>query len=514
MVSIYLSILYTTQMRQKHCSSGIAVFYVVNSGAMCTCAKGSTQRLIVNSHCNDKIASMKRSNIKRHFDTHKKKKACQELLFRVEASQQQICVWTQQGDGNSASFAAALGIVRNGKPFTDGEFAKSFMLDVIIKRIKDILLSARTVQDRTIMMSNQIEATQLKDIIAVHFFSLTLDESTDVSNLCQFSGIARYVVGDTLREESLAVLPLKGTTRGEDLFQSSNKFTKEKNLTMDKLVSVCTDGAPCMVGKNRGFIALLREHEKRRILSFHCILHHEALFAQMCGEQLGEVMSLVVRVVNFIVARALNDRQFKALLDEVGNSYPGLLLHSNVRWLSRGKVLSRFADCLSEIQTFLERLRFTSNLLQSFKAHFGEFSERTLLFKFITHPHEYVSLSEILSFRPVASDLWVNRFKSMNEDLERLEQLVSQHKWQEMKKLQPADQLIFKTWNALPVTFFTLQRVSVAVLKIFGSTYACEQSFSHPKNIKTNLRSRLTEGSLNACMNCKNVHMSTCTQNR
>uniref|UniRef100_A0A3P9HLT4 SPIN-DOC-like zinc-finger domain-containing protein n=1 Tax=Oryzias latipes TaxID=8090 RepID=A0A3P9HLT4_ORYLA len=500
--------------------------------------------------CSDKIASMKRSNIKRHFDTRhaafaskylagdSRKKACQELLSRVEASQQQLRVWTQQGDGNSANFAAALAIVKNGKPFTDGEFAKSFMLDVsnelyanfsdkdkIIKQIKDMPLSARTVHDRTIMMSNQIEATQVKDINA------------------------------------------------------AQKVLKEKNLPMDKLVSVCTDGAPCMVGKNRGFIALLREHEKRRILSFHCILHQEALCAQMCGEQLGEVMSLVVRVVNFIVARALNDRQFKALLEEVGNSYPGLLLHSNVRWLSRGKVLSRFAACLSEIWTFLERKNvehpeladtewlqkfyylvdmtghlnhlnvkmqgvgntifslqqavfafenrlelfiadietgrllhfeklaefkdaciasdpdrhlhlqqlagFTSNLLQSFKARFGEFRERTRLFKFNTHPHECA-------------------FKSLNEDLERLErqkaELASQHKWEEMKKLQPADQLILKTWNALPVTFFTLQRVSVAVLTMFGSTYACEQSFSHLKNIKTNVRSRLTDGSLNACM--------------
>ncbi|KAK0141743.1 hypothetical protein N1851_020594 [Merluccius polli] len=35
---------------------------------------------------------------------------------------------------------------------------------------------------------------------------------------------------------------------------------------------------------------------------------------------------------------------------------------------------------------------------------------------------------------------------------------------------------------------------------MFGSTYACEQSFSHMNNIKTNLRSRLTDDSLNACM--------------
>lgn len=70
----------------------------------------------------------------------------------------------------------------------------------------------------------------------------------------------------------------------------------------------------------------------------------------MCGEQLSEAVSLIIRVVNFIVARALIGRQFKTLMDEVRNNYPGLLL----RWLSRGKVLSRFAACLSKIQTFLE----------------------------------------------------------------------------------------------------------------------------------------------------------------
>lgn len=71
---------------------------------------------------------------------------------------------------------------------------------------------------------------------------------------------------------------------------------------MDKLLSVCTDGAPCLVGKNKGFVTLLREHENRPILSFHCILHQEALCAQMCDGQFGEVMSLVICVINFIVA--------------------------------------------------------------------------------------------------------------------------------------------------------------------------------------------------------------------
>ncbi|CAJ1078465.1 general transcription factor II-I repeat domain-containing protein 2-like [Xyrichtys novacula] len=381
--------------------------------------------------CNDKIASMKRSNVKRHFDTRhatfaskypagdSRKKACQELLSRVQATQQHLRVWTRQGDYNSASFAGSLAIVRNGKPFTDGEYAKTFMLDVanelfddlpnkdkIIKRIQDMPLSARTVHDRTVMMATQVEETQVKDINAAPFFSLALDESTDVSHLSQFSVIARYAAGDTLREESLAVLPIKGSTRGR-------------------------------------------------------LLHFEKL------------------------------RQFK---DACTASEP-----------TKNFDLKQLAG-------------FTSSLLQSFKARFGEFREHTRLFKFITHPNECSLNADDLSYIPAvsvrdfeaevadlkASDMWVNKFKSLNEDLERIArqkaELASKHMWTEMKKLQPEDQLIIQTWNALPVTYDTLKRVSIAVLTMFGSMYSCEQSFSHLKNIKSNLRSRLTDESLNACM--------------
>ena len=48
-----------------------------------------------------------------------------------------------------------------------------------------------------------------------------------------------------------------------------------------------------------------------------------------------------------------------------------------------------------------------------------------------------------------ALDLWVNKFKPLNENLEKRArqqaELVSKHKWAKMKELQPADQLILKT---------------------------------------------------------------------
>ena len=77
--------------------------------------------------------------------------------------------------------------------------------------------------------------------------------------------------------------------------------------------------------------------------------------------------------------------------------------------------------------------------------------------------------------------MWVNKFKSLNEDVERIvgqkAELASKHMWTEMKTIQPEDQLIIKTWNALPVTYDTLKPVNIAVLSMFGSTYSCGSHF-------------------------------------
>ena len=111
----------------------------------------------------------------------------------------------------------------------------------------------------------------------------------------------------------------------------------------------------------------------------------------------------------------------------------------------------------------------TYNLLQSFKARFLDFREHTRLFKFITHPYEcevdkadliYISFISMRHFEIEvadlkASDMWVNKFKSLNKDLEELArqraELSREHMWTEMKKLPSEDQLIFKTWSELPV---------------------------------------------------------------
>ncbi|XP_025412936.1 general transcription factor II-I repeat domain-containing protein 2B-like [Sipha flava] len=108
-----------------------------------------------------------------------------------------------------------------------------------------------------------------------------------------------------------------------------------------------------MIGKYKGFVTLFGQNVKHELLSFHCIVHQEALCVQTFPVKINQVISLVVKITNKIIASALNHGQFRALLDEVNARYKDLLMFSNVRWLSRGAVLKSFTDCFEPIKDYL-----------------------------------------------------------------------------------------------------------------------------------------------------------------
>ena len=61
---------------------------------------------------------------------------------------------------------------------------------------------------------------------------------------------------------------------------------------------------------------------------------------------------------------------------------------------------------------------------------------------------------------------------------------------------------ILSCWTSLPNYFICLKKIAFALLSAFGSTYCCEQIFSHMKAVLNPQRSRLTENSEN-CVKLK-----------
>jgi hypothetical protein len=102
-----------------------------------------------------------------------------------------------------------------------------------------------------------------------------------------------------------------------------------------------------MTGKVKGFKAEVGEMNPEMRFD-HCFLHREAIAAKMLPVPLQSVLDEVVKIVNFVKSRPLNSRLFSVLCQEMGSDHISLLLHTEIRWLSRGVF-----ELHDELRTFL-----------------------------------------------------------------------------------------------------------------------------------------------------------------
>jgi len=160
------------------------------------------------------------------------------------------------------------------------------------------------------------------------------------------------IIDDDVQEIFFFCKEMEENTTGEDIFQTVDTYPSNINLSWSKCVSICTDGAPAMTGSVIGFVTLAKKRNAKIIVT-HCFLHMEAVMAEALAGDLNKLLEEVVKVVNFIKRSSLRSRVFGNICESVGTEYKKLLLHTAIRWLSRGRCLSRFYKLRDEIRTFL-----------------------------------------------------------------------------------------------------------------------------------------------------------------
>ena len=110
-----------------------------------------------------------------------------------------------------------------------------------------------------------------------------------------------------------------------------------------------------MTGHTAGFQGRVKSASDVSITFTHCMIHREALVAKKLSPELNKVVQDAVKIINFIKSRALNSRLFAHLCDEMESDHNKLLLHGEVRWLSKGKALKRLLLLQSVVIIFLSQ---------------------------------------------------------------------------------------------------------------------------------------------------------------
>ena len=182
----------------------------------------------------------------------------------------------------------------------------------------------------------------------------------------------RFINDDEIINQFLCCKEMPTTTRGQDIFDMITGYPKIMNLTWKFSVGICTDGAPCMVGCTKGF-ASLAQKENQNLVRTHCFLHREVLVSKVSQENLKQVLHQVVEIVNYIKSRPIKSRLFEELCKSMDSQHIRLLMHTDVRWLSKGKVPTRVHESQKELVVLFDK-KSTKDSVNIFDGQNGIFN--------------------------------------------------------------------------------------------------------------------------------------------
>ncbi|XP_049782658.1 general transcription factor II-I repeat domain-containing protein 2-like [Schistocerca cancellata] len=218
--------------------------------------------------CNKTVVVIKSGNLKRHYVTthqqfHKnfplgsearKEKLQEYLTFYEKSTKLLVRCMSEQEESAEAALRVCGTLSKHQKPFSDSEIMKECMLEVAsalfeekkdVVAIQSIPMSARSNTRRTEISATDIKSTLLELLEKAPCYPIALDKSCDMVDDEQISIFVRFfdMENKIFREELLAILPLKGNNRGEDLFKAIDEFINNSNIRYDKIVSLSTDNA-------------------------------------------------------------------------------------------------------------------------------------------------------------------------------------------------------------------------------------------------------------------------------
>ena len=100
---------------------------------------------------------------------------------------------------------------------------------------------------------------------------------------------------DTVKEEFLFCKPLLETTKAINVLKVMDRFFANHNFDWKKILdSLCTGGAPAMLGNTSGFAALVKKAPQ--VIVTHCFLHQHALASKTLPALLKEVLATSVKM--------------------------------------------------------------------------------------------------------------------------------------------------------------------------------------------------------------------------
>ena len=173
-------------------------------------------------------------------------------------------------------------------------------------------------------------------------FELQLDEMTDITSQAQSTVHIplQDMESKKLAEHYLFCLSISMDSTASRIFLKVDNYLLDHEVMCSKCKAVSTDGARAMIGVCNGVAALIKQ-VALEVVNIHCIIHRKALVAKkLVNQERNCKLADVISIVTTILKNTKSNGAFHTLIKEMGDD-GHLVYHSEVRWLSCGRVMER-----------------------------------------------------------------------------------------------------------------------------------------------------------------------------
>lgn len=204
-----------------------------------------------------------------------------------------------------------------------------------------------------------LEEEILLEARASPYFSLILDEATDISVNKQLGFCIQCLEGGFIKVRNIKLLEVKSGSAEVITEAILQYLTSTAPVTLDLkcLAGGSSDGASVMIGKHTGVMTRLQEAAPQGFISTHCIAHRLALAASDACKAVSMVARFE-RIVNQIYTYFAKSSTHAAELQEMQRvmNEPKLKLKraAETRWLSHESAVDALRRSLKAVKANLE----------------------------------------------------------------------------------------------------------------------------------------------------------------
>ena len=223
-------------------------------------------------------------------------------------------------------------------------------LEMLLK-MKQTFTSPSIQNELLKIMSNNIVRNIADQIRACKYYSIMVDETSDITNQEQATICIRYVKDLECHEEFLGLYAIDDTT-SETLFKIVLDVLLRLNLSLDNCRGQCYDGASAMSGKRKGLKTLIQQ-KNPKALYVHCYAHTLSLAMNdtfKLEPKMSAMLDICFEICKLIKKSPKRETLLKKVKAESLDTTNGLRVLCPTRWTVRAASLRSILDNYGHLQ--------------------------------------------------------------------------------------------------------------------------------------------------------------------